>query len=377
MSSTYETEDRLLAEKYLQPKPDRRLTCDTQPECYNVVCHGRYGKPIDQQWLLREFPNCSLKRGRFPAATIWFRPPEGATGQFFTSGNVMIMGIHSVAHACAALQVQRREFIQHGRDDYPLFPLQIENFVYRHRVPYHIHISQLKHEDELGFILVPELFPGAVYRMFKPAVAMLIFESGSIMILGVRDDSDLAMALDNVLPILEQHSYIPDGTAGGGGSGSKRGASSTGKRKFKSDEEKRNERDRKQIKAAVKKALRKLKYAPVRNRAEFEALLENELAPIRRRMGTKTATATAPAAATPSSEQPSTAPTSAPAAAPSPLAKKRKVSFAASKPITKRRRNDATTKRDQSQRQRKRPRSETEAEAHLPIHGRDDDVRLQ
>lgn len=267
IKSPYAEEDDMLAHEYLRLDTDADLTFREQPECHNVVCQARFGKTIDQLWLIRELAYVSFKRGRFPAATMWHRPPEGATHQIFGSGRMMIMGVHSVVHACCSYQLQRRAFIQHGRADYPMYPIQLENCVYSYHLPYHIRIAELKHEDELGFISVPDLFPGAIYRVIKPAVAMLIFESGSVMILGVRDKSDLKTALEIILPILEAHSYTPDPE-------SSRGAS---RKRARSEEEKRAEKERRKNKVLVQKAIKRIKYAPVRNKAEFDARLLEEI----------------------------------------------------------------------------------------------------
>jgi hypothetical protein len=66
--------------------------------------------------------------------------------------------------------------------------------------------------DFNSFVFVPKMFPGAIYKLVKPEVAMLIFETGSIMTLGVREYSDLKEALDHIKPILEKNSY-PAGSA--------------------------------------------------------------------------------------------------------------------------------------------------------------------
>jgi hypothetical protein len=112
-----------------------------------------------------------------------------------------------------------------------------------------------------GFISVPDLFPGAIYRMLKPAVAMLIFESGSIMILGVRDYSDLLTALDVIWPILEAHKYD-------------KGSEPTpkGSKRKQSDEEKANKED----KSFAREAIANIKYRPLRNKAEFDAAFRAE-----------------------------------------------------------------------------------------------------
>ncbi len=188
----------------------------------------------------------------------------------------MIMGIYSTSHACQAYQEgQRLEFIQHGRDDYPLYPLQPENIVFSFHMPYNIRISDLHHEDSLGFTTVPDLFPGAIYRMLKPAVAMLIFESGSIMVLGVRDHTDLKIAIEAIRPVLDQHAYHPDATP------KPRKRSRNVAAADMKEEMKKKKKEETAQKKLAKQALKSIKYAPVRNKAEFDELFKKELERLR------------------------------------------------------------------------------------------------
>lgn len=54
---------------------------------------------------------------------------------------------------------------------------------------------------------LPALFPGLVYRLFRPRVTALVFVSGKQMLLGVQHPDHLEPALDHLVPILRQHQY--------------------------------------------------------------------------------------------------------------------------------------------------------------------------
>ena len=45
----------------------------------------------------------------------------------------------------------------------------------------------------------PEQFPGLVYRISEPKVAMLLFGSGKIVCAGARNIEDVSLAVDKVL----------------------------------------------------------------------------------------------------------------------------------------------------------------------------------
>jgi len=125
------------------------------------------------------------------------------------------------------------------------------------------------------------MFPGAIFRLIKPVVAMLIFKSGSIMTLGVREYSDLLEALAHVRPMLEKHSYPPGTTresilAAGEGTAT---ANNKGKRGRKSDPETKN------MMAAIRAASR----LAVQTGGEFRELVEQKFQSIKKEQAEKEA----------------------------------------------------------------------------------------
>ena len=44
----------------------------------------------------------------------------------------------------------------------------------------------------------PEQFPGLVYRIDEPKVAMLIFNSGKIVCAGARNEDDISIAVEKL-----------------------------------------------------------------------------------------------------------------------------------------------------------------------------------
>jgi transcription initiation factor TFIID TATA-box-binding protein len=50
----------------------------------------------------------------------------------------------------------------------------------------------------------PELFPGLIYRMLEPKVVLLTFVSGKIVLTGAKDRGQIAAALANIYPVLEE-----------------------------------------------------------------------------------------------------------------------------------------------------------------------------
>jgi len=50
----------------------------------------------------------------------------------------------------------------------------------------------------------PEVFPGLIYRMLTPKVALLIFVSGKLVLTGAKTRNDIRLAFDKIYPVLKE-----------------------------------------------------------------------------------------------------------------------------------------------------------------------------
>ena len=65
----------------------------------------------------------------------------------------------------------------------------------------------------------PELFPGLIYRLTKPKLVMLIFNSGKIVFTGAKTREHLLEAFNLIEPVLRKFKRImPPMSVGGNGS---------------------------------------------------------------------------------------------------------------------------------------------------------------
>ena len=90
--------------------------------------------------------------------------------------------------------------------DYParFTEFKIKNLVATSKTNFLIRLEGLvlKHQSFAHY--EPELFPGLIYRMFKPKVVLLIFVSGKIVFTGAQKYSDIKRAFRNILPVLKE-----------------------------------------------------------------------------------------------------------------------------------------------------------------------------
>lgn len=198
--------DHAILRRFLYPRPNARLSDSRVPECHNVVGLANYDIQFDQFKLLREFPNIEYQQKDFPAVIWRGRPPRGTTLLVFKSGRTVQMGMYSDMAFNHAVQRFRLELIQKSYMP-SLKPLRFENRVFSHEIGFPIRVWEIEFQDELGCAYIPSLFPGLVYRMFRPPVTALVFESGKLMLLGVRHKEHLDLALNHLEPILTQHRH--------------------------------------------------------------------------------------------------------------------------------------------------------------------------
>jgi transcription initiation factor TFIID TATA-box-binding protein len=55
----------------------------------------------------------------------------------------------------------------------------------------------------------PELFPGLIYRLTKPKLVMLIFNSGKIVFTGAKTREQLLEAFNLIEPVLRKFKRLP------------------------------------------------------------------------------------------------------------------------------------------------------------------------
>ncbi len=55
----------------------------------------------------------------------------------------------------------------------------------------------------------PEQFPGAIFKIDRPKMSLLLFKNGKIICTGAKSEKDVAEALEKVVKIVEGHILQP------------------------------------------------------------------------------------------------------------------------------------------------------------------------
>jgi transcription initiation factor TFIID TATA-box-binding protein len=51
----------------------------------------------------------------------------------------------------------------------------------------------------------PEQFPGAIYKIHEPKVALLLFKNGKIICTGAKTEADIKKAIDQVIRVVRNY----------------------------------------------------------------------------------------------------------------------------------------------------------------------------
>lgn len=177
------------------------------PSLQNVVGTVKLGCDVALEHVARSSWNVEYNPRTFSAAIMRLRNPN-ATVLLFASGSAVIVGCRSASESrTSARRVARRIRrlgypVQFGPDAW-----RIHNLVASTTIPFPVRLEGMAFQlgDTGRVAYEPELFPGLIYRMEAPRVALLIFVSGKVIITGAKSEEEVAAAHARIVPILEQY----------------------------------------------------------------------------------------------------------------------------------------------------------------------------
>ncbi|CAF0993818.1 unnamed protein product [Adineta ricciae] len=172
-----------------------------QPNLQNIVSTVNLGCPLDLKRIALQARNAEYNPKRFAAVIMRIRTPR-TTALIFSSGKMVCTGAKSEEHSIQAARRYARVIQKLG---FPakFLDFKIQNMVGSADVHFKIRLEalQLKHDTYCSY--EPELFPGLIYRIIKPKIVLLIFNSGKVVLTGAKQRSEIDEAFDLIYPILK------------------------------------------------------------------------------------------------------------------------------------------------------------------------------
>ena len=146
----------------------------------NIVASTSFSEKLDLDVIAQSLEEAEYEPEQFPGLVYRLRDPKTAT-LLFRSGKANCTGAKSIKEVETAIEVIARILKKLGVEVYKNPEIAIQNIVATSDLGGELNLSEVA--ISLGLENVeyePEQFPGLVYRIREPKVAMLLFGSGKI-----------------------------------------------------------------------------------------------------------------------------------------------------------------------------------------------------
>lgn len=176
------------------------------PDTQNVVVTFSLGCEIDPKQITGSLFSAEYNPVRFAAVIVRLKDPN-VTALLFSTGKVVIVGAKDKRMARCAKQKLRRYISAMG---YPtnMGPMSLHNKVCNVDLGMPIDVARIRDERELQSTFEPETFPGLIYShriSFDRVIIILIFDTGKVIMMGLKEDNEEFEAWRQVEPILRKY----------------------------------------------------------------------------------------------------------------------------------------------------------------------------
>ena len=166
----------------------------------NIVASAILAKKLDLDYIAQSIEITEYEPEQFPGLIYRLVQPKTAT-LLFSSGKVNCTGAKNIEDVRKTLIVIADELRKIGIAVYDNSELgiTIQNIVATASLEGELNLNQVAIGLGLENIeYEPEQFPGLVYRIKTPKVAMLLFSSGKIVCAGGRTVEEVSLAVENL-----------------------------------------------------------------------------------------------------------------------------------------------------------------------------------
>jgi transcription initiation factor TFIID TATA-box-binding protein len=163
----------------------------------NIVASTSFAEKLDLDAIAQSLEEAEYEPEQFPGLVYRLADPKTAT-LLFRSGKANCTGAKNVENVRKTVDIIADKLRKLGIEVYPNEDLKIviQNIVAISDLGTELNLNEVA--MGLGLENVeyePEQFPGLVYRIQEPKVAMLLFGSGKIVCTGARRTEDVSIAV--------------------------------------------------------------------------------------------------------------------------------------------------------------------------------------
>ncbi len=161
----------------------------------NIVASTTFAEKLDLDMIAQSLEEAEYEPEQFPGLVYRLSEPKTAT-LLFRSGKANCTGAKNVEDVRKTVDIIADKLRKLGVDVYKDLKIIVQNMVATADLGGELNLTETA--TGLGLENVeyePEQFPGLVYRIKEPKVAMLLFSSGKIVCAGARSTEDATIAV--------------------------------------------------------------------------------------------------------------------------------------------------------------------------------------
>jgi transcription initiation factor TFIID TATA-box-binding protein len=172
----------------------------------NIVSTVALGREIDLRELVARIRGVEYNPENFPGAILRIKDLR-VSFLLFKSGKCVLTGAKSQESIVLAVRELVRCLNAAGIEVEKTPDYEIENIVSSSSLGFRVDLDRLAIES-FNAEYEPEQFPGLVLRLDNPRTAVLVFNSGKIIVVGARRVEDVILASEKTMENIRTHNAI-------------------------------------------------------------------------------------------------------------------------------------------------------------------------
>ena len=164
----------------------------------NIVASTTFAEKLDLDMIAQSLEEAEYEPEQFPGLVYRLKNPKTAT-LLFRSGKANCTGAKNLEDVRKTIDIISGKLKKLGVDVYKDLEIVVQNMVAMADLKGELNLTEVA--TGLGLENIeyePEQFPGLVYRIKEPKVAMLLFSSGKIVCTGARSTEDALKAVEKL-----------------------------------------------------------------------------------------------------------------------------------------------------------------------------------
>ena len=164
----------------------------------NIVASTVFAEKLDLDIIAQSLDEAEYEPEQFPGLVYRLQTPKTAT-LLFRSGKANCTGAKNIEDVRKTIDIIAEKLRKLGMDIHNNLDIVVQNMVAMANLEGELNLTEVA--TGLGLENIeyePEQFPGLVYRLSEPKVALLLFSSGKIVCAGARSTEDASKAVNKL-----------------------------------------------------------------------------------------------------------------------------------------------------------------------------------